>query len=310
MKDNYHIPVLLNVVLENILNPEIKEHIIVDCTVGGGGHSIEIAKKIAASGRLICIDRDENAIEYSVEKFKRNQIKAEFIKGNFAELKKLLYEKNVKYVSGVLIDLGLSSYQIESEEGFSFMQNTKLDMRVDKSQSLKASDVINKSSKKELDRIFREFGEIKNFNRLTNAILQSRNRKNIETTFDLIEILKKDYKHRISEKFLAKIFQALRIYVNNELENLKKVLKDSFELLVNGGRLVIISYHSLEDRIVKNFFRENSIKKLSQLQKFPFSGLEIITKKPIIPDENEIKKNRKSRSAKLRAAEVKFIYGI
>ncbi len=155
MENYYHIPVLLNTVLDYVINPVIKNHIIVDCTVGGGGHSLEIGKKIMPDGKLICIDRDENAIEYSRERLRENGIKAEFIKGNFANLKELLSEINIKTVTGILLDLGLSSFQLEYEDGFSFMKDTILDMRVDKKQNLKANDVINKFDRKQLNYILK-----------------------------------------------------------------------------------------------------------------------------------------------------------
>ncbi|MCX7833233.1 MAG: 16S rRNA (cytosine(1402)-N(4))-methyltransferase RsmH [Ignavibacteria bacterium] len=301
--NNYHIPVLLNEVIEYIINPSIENHIIVDCTVGGGGHSLEIAKRILPSGKLICVDRDENAIYYSQKRFKECLIKAEFLKGNFSNLKELLLKIKINHVTGILLDLGLSSYQLENEDGFSFMRDTELDMRVDKTQKLKARDLINKFGKKELEFIFKEYGEIKNYKKLTNLIIKSRKSKNVNTTFDFIEILKKGFGNNIKENFLAKVFQALRIYVNSELDNLKKVLRDSLTLLINGGRIVVISYHSLEDRIVKNFFKENSMKKVF-CDGMQYKLLKILTKKPIVPSLNEIRTNRKSRSAKLRAAEL------
>lgn len=303
MTDNFHIPVLLNKVLEYLINPLIKNHLIVDCTVGGGGHSLEIAKKILPDGKLICIDRDENAIDYAKRRFREEGIEAEFLKGNFANLIELLKAKNIKSVTGILVDLGLSTYQLEKEDGFSFMKNTVLDMRVDKSQTLKASDVLNKFNKNQLEFIFKEFGELKNYKKITSLIINSRKFKPIKTTSDFVEILQKGLGKRLKESFLAKVFQSLRIYVNNELDNLKKVLESAVELLTDKGRLVIISYHSLEDRIVKNFFKENSFEK-KNLNKEKYYSFKILTKKPIVPDLTEVRANKKSRSAKLRAAEL------
>lgn len=308
MTDNFHIPVLLNKVLEYLINPLIKNHLIVDCTVGGGGHSLEIAKKIFPDGKLICIDRDENAIDYAKRRFQEEGIEAEFLKGNFANLIELLETKNIKSVTGILVDLGLSTYQLEKEDGFSFMRNTALDMRVDKSQNLRASDILNNFNKNQLESIFKEFGEIKNYKKITSLIINSRKFKQIKTTSDFVEILQRGFGKRLKESFLAKVFQSLRIYVNNELDNLKKVLENAIELLTDNGRLVIISYHSLEDRIVKSFFKEHSFEK-KYLTKDKYYSLKILTKKPIVPDLSEIRANKKSRSAKLRAAELTLTNG-
>ncbi len=308
LDNNYHIPVLLKSVLELLINPSIKNHIIIDCTVGGGGHSLEIGKKIMPEGKLICIDRDENAIMYSKERLRKNGVKAEFFKGNFSDIEELLSSINIKFATGILIDLGLSSFQLENEDGFSFTRNTVLDMRSDKSQTLKASDVLNRFNKNELNKIFKEFGEIKNYKKVSEAIIEYRKKKKIQTTFEFIEILKSVYKRRLTESTLAKIFQAIRIYVNNELENLRKVLEDSFKILADGGRLVVLSYHSLEDRIVKYFFRKYSITSKNQNNNIQNRFFEIITKKPIVPDYDEIRNNRRARSAKLRAAELKIAY--
>jgi 16S rRNA (cytosine1402-N4)-methyltransferase len=290
---NFHTPVLLHKTIEFLINPEIEHHTIIDCTSGGGGHSELISERIGKSGKLICIDKDENAVKYTGDRLGDKNINSEIIQGNFGELDKILDNAGIRSVTGILMDLGLSSYQIENEPGFSFMKESELDMRADSRQGEKASDIINFYKQSELEKIFSDNGEIPNAKRLAGAILNYRKKEKIITTTDLIKVINTEYnlRRRDANDFYAKIFQALRITVNNELDNLRNALSLSGRYLVSGGRIVIISYHSLEDRIVKFFFRENKeiYKKL--------------TKKPVIPEYNEVKVNRRSRSAKLRAAE-------
>lgn len=290
---NFHTPVLLHKTVEYLINPEIDKHTTVDCTAGGGGHSVLISERIGKSGKLICIDKDENALKYTGEKLKDINSDCEIIQGNFGELDKILDNRRIRSVTGILMDLGLSSFQLEHEPGFSFMKESELDMRADSRKGETASDIINSYKKEELEKIFYENGEIPNAKRLAGAIVKHRKEAKIKTTADLIKVINTEYSLRKKDAndFYAKIFQALRITVNNELENLKSALDVSGRYLVSGGRIVIISYHSLEDRIVKNFFKE---------KKEIFKKL---TKKPVIPDYKEVKENRRSRSAKLRAAE-------
>jgi len=208
-----------------------------------------------------------------------------------------------------VLDLGLSSYQLEKEDGFSYMKDTPLDMRASKINKIKASDVINGYSKQELTDLFRDYGEIGNATRLSDIIIQNRKKQKINSTMQLVEIIKSEYK--ISErnlyKFLSKIFQAIRIAVNNELKNLENALYQSLDCLTVGGRLVVISYHSLEDRIVKNFFKEMSftpsISKYKLNDDLKTAKLKVLTRKPITPSRKEIVANPRARSAKLRAAE-------
>lgn len=308
-KDNFHIPVLSNEALSFLLNKNLREMTIVDGTLGGGGYANLICENTGENCKVISIDKDLEAIEYSGIKLKRFKSRITFINGNFGEIKEILAKLKIKKISGLVLDLGLSSYQLESEEGFSFMRNTELDMRAYKKDDLTASVILNTFSRKELSEIFENYGEIGNSGRLSDAITERRRIRKFKTTFDLTELVKDEYK--ISRKnetdFLAKIFQALRIRVNNELENLEKVLKDSLDFLGKGGRIVIVSYHSLEDRIVKNFFKENS--KNFKAGNNPFfeertvPKLKILTKKPVTPSAEEIRINSRSRSAKLRAAE-------
>lgn len=309
MKDDFHTPVLLNEAVEYLINPEITNQVIIDCTLGGGGYSELICRCTSQNTKVICIDKDLNALEYAKKRLEEWSDKVLFVNGNFGDLKKLLSENSITVITGIVMDLGLSSYQLEAEEGFSFMKNTKLDMRAFKKDDLTAGKIINEYNEEELIRIFEDYGEIGNAERLVEAILRERKKASIDTTFDLVSVIDEEYnidkKNRIN--FLAKIFQALRIEVNREMENLENVLKDSEEILEKGGRLVVVSYHSLEDRIVKNFFREKSkrekISKYKEHETKSEPKFKLLTKKAIVPDHKEIKENPRARSAKLRAAE-------
>jgi 16S rRNA (cytosine1402-N4)-methyltransferase len=309
MKDDFHTPVLLKEAVEYLINPEIKEQIIVDCTLGGGGYSELICRETPANSKVVCIDKDLNALEYAKKRLSEWSNKTIFINGNFGELKALLAAEAIDSVTGIVMDLGLSSYQLEAEDGFSFMKDTKLDMRAFKKDDITAGKIVNEYSEEELIRIFEDYGEIGNAERLVEAIQKKRKKEPIDTTFELVKVIDDEYsidkKNRIN--FLAKIFQALRIEVNKEMENLENVLKDSEELLVKGGRLVVVSYHSLEDRIVKNFFRDSAKKekvskyKETELKRSP--KFRLITKKAVAPDYKEVQENSRARSAKLRAVE-------
>jgi len=216
-------------------------------------------------------------------------------------VKKIVSDAGFSLITGIVLDLGLSSYQLNEEAGFSFQKNTVLDMRADKNSKLDAKTILNEYGEKQLTEIFEGFGEVAKAGRLSKAITEYRYKNRIETTEDFIKIIKREYgfKKDMPVKFLSKLFQALRIAVNDELNDLKKVLEDAFEILAEGGRIVVISYHSLEDRIVKNFFRDNSEKKSDAVK-----VLKILTKKVVMPEYEETKLNPKSRSAKLRAAEA------
>jgi 16S rRNA (cytosine1402-N4)-methyltransferase len=306
----FHIPVLLNIATEYLINPEIKSHVIVDGTTGGGGYSELIAKNINDESKLICIDKDINALDFSRKRLERYSEKIAFVKGNFGNLKEILSGIKIDNITGIVLDLGLSEYQLTDEDGFSFMRDTLLDMRADKNGEVSALDIINDYSKNELTEIFENYGEIGNAQRLSDAIAKYRVKKKINSTFDLLEAINNEY--RLSEKnkydFYAKIFQAIRIAVNNEMENLTSVLNESFDLLCEGGRIVVISYHSLEDRIVKYFFKEKSfVPSISKYKKdfvLKSKKLKLLTKKAIVPERTEIISNQKSRSAKLRCAEI------
>jgi len=310
LNTDFHIPVLLNNAVELLINPEITEHVFADGTTGGGGYSKRICETCNTLKLLVCFDKDLNAIEFAKKNLEQYSEKIKFENSNFADLKKVAGELKVEKLSGVILDLGLSNYQLTDEEGFSYLRNTKLDMRADKSNKLTAAEVLNSYDKESLITIFRDYGEIGNEERLANAITGKRRAKNIETTFDLNEIIESEYRIKAIalNKFLSKIYQAIRIEVNGELDDLKKVLEDSFELLENKGRLVVVSYHSLEDRIVKNFIKEKaftpSVSKYSKTETKAVKKFKIITKKALLPERSEISSNPKSRSAKLRAAEI------
>ena len=303
MKTEYHIPVLLDTMNMYLINPGIDKHIIVDGTLGGGGYSELIVNSLKGESKLICIDKDINAINHSSKRLESKTSNILFKQGNFADVKNIVNDFGFSSVTGIVVDLGLSSYQLNHEDGFSFMNDTKLDMRADKDSALDAYQILNEYRESELTNIFESYGEIKKASRLSRAIITYRKSKKIETTGEFIKIIQKEYEFNKSMpvKFLSKVFQALRIAVNDELEDLKKLLTDAFEILSNGGRIVVVSYHSLEDRIVKNFFKENEMK--NQVTR----GLKILTKKVVMPQYDEVKKNSKARSAKLRAAEVIII---
>jgi len=295
---NYHTSVLLeeSVRLLNI-NPN---GVYVDATFGGGGHSREIMKYIK-NGRLIAIDQDADAHKNAIA-----DDRFELHRGNFRFIKNYLRFTDALPVDGILGDFGLSSHQIdEAERGFSFSKDAELDMRMNRSAQKSAKEILNTADVEELSRIFKVYGEIPNAYRLAESIVKSRAVNAITYTSDLQKIASKFARPGKENKYLAQVFQALRIEVNDEMGALREFLERSYECLKVGGRLVLISYHSLEDRMVKDFFREefelNNIE--SQLMGHRSMKWNLITRKAAIPDESEQKENTRSRSARLRAAE-------
>jgi len=290
-----HLPVLKEKVIE-YLYPKENEN-FVDCTFGEGGHTKEILKRNGPKGKVLAIEIDPDLYEKGKkleEKFKGRLI---LKNGNFARLKEIVERENFWPVNGILFDLGISSWHLEeSGRGFSFKKDEPLIMRYDKDlKALTAIDVLNKFSEREIERILREFGEENFSKKIAREIVKERKKKKIETTFQLVEIVKRavpKWYQRRKIHFATKTFLALRIFVNKELENLKEGLKHSLEILESRGRLVVISFHSLEDRIVKEFFKKAKKEGL----------IEILTKKPEVPSKEEIQKNKRARSAKLRAA--------
>jgi 16S rRNA (cytosine1402-N4)-methyltransferase len=284
------------------------EGVYVDCTLGGGGHAREIIKKIYPEGLLIGLDQDVEALEYARENLRAYQDKIIMIKSNFTHLEMSLRDLGLKNVTGVLIDLGLSSHQINSQSrGFSFLEEHLLDMRMDVSKTLDARYIVNHYSEKELWNIFSKYGEERFSRSIARLIVKERNNKPIQTTTQLAKLITDVYSRYKKNKWrihpATRVFQALRIEVNNELEALRGVLYQAVNFLEQKGRICVISYHSLEDRIVKHTFKELANKERITLYGY---GLRVISKKPFYPTENEINENRKARSAKMRVAEKIF----
>jgi 16S rRNA (cytosine1402-N4)-methyltransferase len=266
--------------------------IYVDATVGPGGHSEKILKHIGPGGTLIGIDRDEEALKIAEKRLSGGKVVLK--RGSFTEMESILYAEGITSVDGVLFDLGLSMLQLKSpEKGFSFTSDSRLDMRMDRRQKLSAWDVVNRYPGTEIERILREFGEERLSRKIAKAITTRRQKKSIDTCSELSAIVEDVYGGRGRFHPATRTFQALRIEVNRELDQLKAGLEATSRLLKSNGRVCVISYHSLEDRIVKHFLAESSGRGL----------LRVITKKPVVPSADEIRSNPSSRSAKLRAAE-------
>ena len=271
---------------------------------GGAGHSCEIAKKLSDKGLLIGIDRDIQAIEAAKKKLSSFK-NVKYIHGNHDDIKDILESLQIDKVDGILLDLGVSSFQLdEKSRGFSYIGSNALDMRMDSSQELTAKDVVNNYSEEKLSEIIFEYGEEKFAKNIAKNICKYRSEKDIETTDELVKIIEQSIpKSKQNNGHPAKrTFQAIRIEVNNELEPLKNTVLDSIDALKENGRLCIITFHSLEDRIVKRIFKEFSTVKNLETGGCEEKTLELVTKKPIYPTDEEIKENPPSRSAKLRIA--------
>ncbi|MCG0274731.1 MAG: 16S rRNA (cytosine(1402)-N(4))-methyltransferase RsmH [Thermosediminibacteraceae bacterium] len=285
--------------------------IYVDATLGGGGHFSKILENIGANGKAIGIDRDEDAIKNAREKFSSFP-NAIIIHDNFKNIKRIVYDLGLQHIDGVIFDLGVSSYQLdEKSRGFSYMQDAPLDMRMDKSQKITAKDVVNKMEKRELAKILKEYGEERWADKIAEFICEKRRIKPIETTGELVDIIKAAIPARARREGphpAKRTFQALRIYVNDELGALSASLKDAVDLLKPTGRICVITFHSLEDRIVKHTFREMA-RGCTCPKESPVcickgrKILKILTPKPVLPSQDEINANPRARSAKLRAAE-------
>ena len=295
----YHIPVMLQECIDALnINPD---GIYVDVTFGGGGHSRAIFEKLSSKGRLIAFDQDPDA--------RKNAWEApnfDLIPANFAFLSNHLRLLGIKEVDGILADLGVSSHQFDEDtRGFSIRTDAKLDMRMNQKSDLTAADVVNNYDEKDLLRIFRTFGEIKNAFRLVQEIASERRNGKIKTTNDLITIATKCAPKYKENKYLAQVFQAIRIEVNDEMGTLEKLLKQTADVLKPQGRLVVMSYHSLEDRLVKNFTKRGSL--TGDIEKDFFGNVlkpfTEIVRHPIVPNEDELERNSRARSAKLRIAE-------
>lgn len=288
--------------------------IYVDCTLGGAGHSRLIAEKLGPEGILIGIDQDQTALDSAREKLKGVSCRLFLIKSNFRKVGQAVHDLGIKQIDGILFDLGVSSPQLDvGERGFSYHQDAPLDMRMDQEQETSAYHIVNEWSEQELAQILFEYGEEKFSRRIAKAIVQERANRPIETTLQLVEIIKCAIPapaRRTGPHPARRTFQAIRIAVNDELQALQDALDQSLSILREKGRISVITFHSLEDRIVKKFFAEKSKGCICPPQ-FPVCVcglkpiLSIINKKPILPTEEEIEKNPRARSAKLRVAEKK-----
>jgi 16S rRNA (cytosine1402-N4)-methyltransferase len=294
----YHVPVLLDASVDGL---ELKPGgIYVDVTFGGGGHSRKILEKLEG-GKLLAFDQDEDA--------RRNLIDDErliFVQHNFRFLKNFLRYLGIEKVDGILADLGVSSHEFdEAERGFSFRFEGKLDMRMNQTAEKNASSIVNEYEEKGLIRIFRTYGEVKNARRLASLLVDARGQEPINTIAQFLKVIEPCVPTKIEKKYLAQVFQALRIEVNREMDVLKDFLETIPEVLGPGGRFVAITYHSLEDRMVKNFVKSGKVE--GTIEKDLYGNYEVpmkaVNRKPIVPDENEINENPRARSAKLRIAE-------
>lgn len=299
----YHTPVMLHECLA-YLNIQ-KNGVYVDATFGGGGHSRAILEHLSEKGKLFAFDQDKEAERNLV-----NDERLVFVNSNFRNLKRFLQYYQIVEVDGILADLGVSLHQFqEGGRGFSYRYNALLDMRMNTSQEVSAKDIVNTYSEEQLSKLFYEYSDLKNSKRIAYLIVKYRMQKSIETTFDLIEAISPALPKVNDYPILSKIFQAIRIEVNKEVEVLKDFLNQSYQMLKKGGRLVVLTYHSIEDRMVKQFMKGTGTNEAIEpdpiygTQSFPFK---ILTKKALIPTTAEIDKNPQARSAKLRAAEKLF----
>ncbi|HIP37194.1 MAG TPA: 16S rRNA (cytosine(1402)-N(4))-methyltransferase RsmH [Crocinitomix sp.] len=298
LNNDYHIPVLFQ---ESIDAMQLdKGNVFVDVTYGGGGHSKEILKRISKDATLIAFDQDDDALNNVV-----NDERLIFVNANFRFLKNFLKYYQLENVDAILADLGVSSHQFdEANRGFSIRSNARLDMRMNQNADLDAYKIVNKYSDKELYRVFNSYADLKNVGKVVPTIIKARKIKPIETTFDLVDLLKNLVKGKKQNQFLAQVFQAIRIEVNDEMGALEDMLLQAEEVLNPGGRLVVISYHSIEDRLVKNFIKTGTFdgKVESDIYGNINAPLKAVNRKPIVPTDDENIKNTRARSAKMRIA--------
>lgn len=302
----HHTPVMLKESLDLLIVDRSGKYF--DATLGFGGHTSEILNRINDNGLVVASEVDKEAFEYCQNKF-NNELRLNLYNFNYSLIDVIAKIESIDFFDGILADLGVSSFQLdEPSAGFTFRSNAPLDLRMDKNKKITAADIINTFTEEDLANIIYKYGEEKNSRKIARSIINHRLQNKIETTGDIVSLVAELVPEHYLRKTLSRVFQALRIYVNDELENLKLFLGNSVKVLKKGGRLVIITYHSLEDRIVKDFFKAESIINLSPKED-PLgiikkeARLKIITRKPIIPTEDEVKNNYRSRSAKLRVAE-------
>lgn len=305
-----HVSVLLEECIEGLrIKPD---GIYVDGTLGGAGHGCEVCRRLSEKGRFVGIDQDEDALRASAERLREFGSRAAVVKSNYTYIKEVLKEQKIDGVDGILLDLGVSSYQLDTEErGFSYMADAPLDMRMDRSQQMTARDLVNGYEEEKLYQVIKVYGEERFARSIARNIVRRRKEKEIETTGELVDVIRHSMpaKAKNGKGHPAKrTFQAIRIELNRELEVLQDSLEDMVSVLNDGGRLCIITFHSLEDRIVKNQFR-NMENPCTCPPDFPVCVCgkipqgKVITRKPILPGEEEIKKNKRSKSAKLRIFE-------
>lgn len=307
-----HVPVMVNEVIEYLDLPVGAK--VIDANLGTGGHTRAVLDKIGEAGQVLAIDRDADALKKAEQRLGDYQGQVIFVHDNFANMSEIAQNNGFEEVDGILFDLGLSSLQLDSQgRGFSWRVDEPLDMRMDQTEGLTAAELINNSSEAELADMFYQLGEERYSRQIAKAIVTRRQVKEIETTFQLAELVAKNVHHsngRSRTHPAKKVFQALRIAVNNELSNLKKVLPQAVSLLKPGGRLAVISFHSLEDRIVKHFFKEES-RDCQCPNELPIcrcqhkATVKILTRKPLVPADEEVSGNPRSRSAKLRVIQKK-----
>lgn len=304
--DEYHIPVLYYETLDNlVINPD---GVYVDCTLGGGGHSEGILKRLSPKGVLISIDQDQQAIDYAKKRLEEYK-NWKCFKNNFENIETVIYMAGYDKVDGILMDIGVSSTQLDdAERGFSYRFDARLDMRMNTSAKISAYEVVNTYEEGALSKILFEYGEERHARRIAKFICDSRKEKPIETTGDLVAIIKRAYPERASKHPAKKTFQAIRIEVNKELEVLENAINKAVDCLKVGGRLGIITFHSLEDRIVKTMFKDFSTDCICP-PRLPVcicnnkAKVKLITKKPLIPSEDELTHNKRAHSSKLRVIE-------
>ncbi len=303
-----HISVLLQ---ESISSLNLKENsIVVDATLGYGGHSSNILERVN-KGYLFAFDQDSEAIRYSTDRLNKIGTNFTIIKSNFVNMKEELNKREINKVDAVLFDLGVSSPQLDDESrGFSFHNDARLDMRMDREQKLSAYEVVNEYSEQDLSRIFYKYGEDKFSKSIARKIVEYRKNKPIETTLELVEVIKSGVpmKYRINKHPARQIFQAIRIEVNHELDVIEPALSQALELLRVGGRVAVITFHSLEDRLVKNYFKEKTkvddkVKGMPNIPDEYLPDFKLVVNKAIIPSEEEIENNPRARSSKLRVIE-------
>ena len=307
MKEDYHIPVLYYETLDNlVINPD---GVYVDCTLGGGGHSEGILSRLSEKGRLICIDQDQAAIDFAKERLKKYEGKFQIFKDNFSNIDTVIYLAGYDKVDGILMDIGVSSKQLDDgERGFSYKYSARLDMRMDSSNPLSAYEVVNEYSEEALMKIFFEYGEERYSRKIAKWIVEDRAEKPIETTEDLAKLVARAIPGKHKKHPAKKIFQAIRIEVNKELDVLVEAMNKGVKMLKPKGRFAIITFHSLEDRIVKNHFRDLTVDCICP-KEIPIcmcnhrAVVKAITRKPIEPGKDELSENNRAHSSKLRVCE-------